>query len=345
MATATESAPLVERAVPTIRFADDSIDLNVPEPDSPTSTFSGNSFNSYFPEFLRSHSFASDQDSDFDELDGLPDVEFPECHGFDVTDSEKPCRYTIAIKHGEFEWTIRRRYKHFTHLHQQLQLYKAKCSLPMPTKSQRRRRQSVKGTRNKIPRFPKKPELMARDMEKRKNYLEDYLQNLVNINVYRSHHETLKFFEVSQLSFVKKLGKKWREGAIRKCSGGRRISIGCCGCLKKFHFAGNWKKRWLVVKDSFVAYIRPRDGLVCDVMLMDTDFKIETGMGATGAPHGLLISNLSRNLLAKCWTSRKAEEWKASIETAVSTGMGKDYTTKNRFNSFAPVRENSYAKW
>ncbi|VDI05851.1 Hypothetical predicted protein [Mytilus galloprovincialis] len=88
MATATESAPLVERAVPTIRFADDSIDLNVPEPDSPTSTFSGNSFNSYFPEFLRSHSFASDQDSDFDELDGLPDVEFPECHGFDVTDGE-----------------------------------------------------------------------------------------------------------------------------------------------------------------------------------------------------------------------------------------------------------------
>ncbi|CAG2219287.1 PLD1_2 [Mytilus edulis] len=343
MATATESAPLVERALPTIRFADDSIDLNVPEPDSPTSSFSGNSFNSYFPEFLRSHSFASDQDSDFDELDGLPDVEFPECHGFDVTDGENhaakeipfkdvhtpsvpfgtirrncwipgvpiqvkitsyerhqahikifsPYLYTIAIKHGEFEWTIRRRYKHFTHLHQQLQLYKAKCSLPMPTKSQRRRRQSVKGTRNKIPRFPKKPELMARDMEKRK--------------VISCSKITVKFM----LPVIDNL-----------------LILG-----------------WLVVKDSFVAYIRPRDGLVCDVMLMDTDFKIETGMGATGAPHGLLISNLSRNLLAKCWTSRKAEEWKASIETAVSTGMGKDYTTKNRFNSFAPVRENSYAKW
>ena len=53
----------------------------------------------------------------------------------------------------------------------------------------------------------------------------------------------LKFFEISPLSFVKKLGKKWREGPIKKCSGGRRISIGCCGCLKKFHFAGNWKRR------------------------------------------------------------------------------------------------------
>lgn len=256
-----------------------------------------------------------------------------------------PNLYTITIKHGEFEWTIRRRYKHFQHLHQQLQLYKVRCNLPMPTKSQRRRRQSVKGYKNKIPRFPKKPEIMITDMEKRKSYLEEYLQNILNINVYRNHHETLKFLEVSSLSFVKKLGKKWREGAIRKCSGGRRISIGCCGCLKKFHFAGNWKKRWLVAKDSFVAYIRGRDGTVCDVMLMDSEFKVEIGMGQTGAPHGLLISNLSRNLLAKCWTARKAEEWKESIETAKSTGMGAEYTRKNRFNSFAPVREKSYAKW
>jgi hypothetical protein len=34
--------------------------------------------------------------------------------------------------------------------------------------------------------------------------------------------------------------------------------------------------------------------MVCDVMLMDSDFKVDTGMSATGAPHGLLISNLSR---------------------------------------------------
>ena len=52
--------------------------------------------------------------------------------------------------------------------------------------------------------------------------------------------------------------------------------------------------RWLVVKDTFIAYIRPSDGLVCDVMLMDSDFRVESGMQATGAPHGLLVMNLSR---------------------------------------------------
>ena len=39
--------------------------------------------------FLRSFSIGSDQDSDFDELDGLPDVEFPESGPcFDVDEED-----------------------------------------------------------------------------------------------------------------------------------------------------------------------------------------------------------------------------------------------------------------
>lgn len=56
----------------------------------------------------------------------------------------------------------------------------------------------------------------------------------------------LKFFEVSHLSFIGKLGQKRKEGMVMKCSGGRHISIGCCGCLGKFHLAGRWKKRYSV---------------------------------------------------------------------------------------------------
>ena len=53
----------------------------------------------------------------------------------------------------------------------------------------------------------------------------------------------LKFFEVSHLSFVARLGPKAKESMVKKCSGGRRISIGCCGCLQKVHFAGTWNRR------------------------------------------------------------------------------------------------------
>ena len=52
--------------------------------------------------------------------------------------------------------------------------------------------------------------------------------------------------------------------------------------------------RWLVVKDTFVTYMRPSDGTICDVMLMDSEFKVQTGMEGTGARHGILVMNLTR---------------------------------------------------
>ena len=56
--------------------------------------------------------------------------------------------------------------------------------------------------------------------------------------------------------------------------------------------------RWLVLKDTYLAYIRPEDGVISDVMLMDKEFKVESGMSATGAKHGVLISNLNRWVIA-----------------------------------------------
>jgi len=55
----------------------------------------------------------------------------------------------------------------------------------------------------------------------------------------------------------------------------------------------HWR-RYLILKDSFVAYLRPKDGTVSDVLLMDRDFCVQTGLKATGFRNGLLISNLSR---------------------------------------------------
>ncbi|KAL4233460.1 hypothetical protein ACF0H5_008141 [Mactra antiquata] len=267
-----------------------------------------------------------------------------------------PNLYTIEVIHGEYRWTVKRRYKHFDSLHKALRLFRARYSLPVPTKQHRERRISIKEERKerkikkkqdkKISRFPKKPEMLVREeaLEKRRLHLEKYLQSILESKWYRNHCEVLKFLEVSELSFVNRLGLKWKEGDVNKCSGGRRISIGCCGCLKKYHVAGRWSKRWLVVKDTFIAYIRPSDGIVCDLMLMDSAFKVESGMTATGAPHGLLVRNQSRHLLAKCWTSRKADEWEESIQQAAET-TGKEFIQENRHHSYAPIRENSYARW
>jgi len=53
--------------------------------------------------------------------------------------------------------------------------------------------------------------------------------------------------------------------------------------------------RYLVVKDSFVAYLHPDEGTVNDVLLMDQDFMVKCGINETGVHNGLLISNLSRS--------------------------------------------------
>ena len=52
--------------------------------------------------------------------------------------------------------------------------------------------------------------------------------------------------------------------------------------------------RWLILKDNFIGYIRPEDGELSDVMLMDSQFKVSCGISQTGAKHGVLIENLSR---------------------------------------------------
>ena len=42
------------------------------------------------------------------------------------------CSYKIVVSHGEHEWTVRRRYKHFRQLHDALALFRAKYRLPLP---------------------------------------------------------------------------------------------------------------------------------------------------------------------------------------------------------------------
>ncbi|KAL8559506.1 hypothetical protein ACOMHN_037170 [Nucella lapillus] len=322
-----------------------------------------------------------------------------------------PNLYKIEVKHGDHDWVVYRRYKHFRQLHDALAIFRARYRIPFPRTGGGRERQKTlkkEWQKQESVRLPLRPDALisVENIPHRMKQLEKYLQNLLICKSYRNHPETghrwvdhpaaavmearvpgqwvdrpaavvmeareqgrcwidhpaaavmearvqgrhwvdrpsLKFFEVSHLSFVARLGDKEKEGMVNKCSGGRRISIGCCGCLQKVHFAGTWNKRWLVLKDTYLAYIRPEDGVISDVMLMDQEFKVESGMKATGAKHGVLISNLNRNLLIKCWTSRKAREWADSIQK-MAARHASDFTTNNRFNSYAPTRDDSYARW
>ncbi|CAG4987978.1 unnamed protein product [Parnassius apollo] len=226
-----------------------------------------------------------------------------------------PNLYTIFLQHGEFTWTIKRRYKHILYLHQQLTLYRASLDIPFPTKTHKCRRASFKNTLNTeekaerialeavprnnpkkregkpkkrkgaLPRFPKKPEVMItyEGIQLRMKQLEEYLFNLLNISIYRNHPETVKFLEVSNVSFISELGSKGKEGMIQKRTGSTQPGQAGCNCFGllgtmvcvRCHYCctglvcAKWQERWLFVKDTFFGYIRPTDGTIKAIMLFD----------------------------------------------------------------------------
>ncbi|XP_030843642.1 phospholipase D1 [Strongylocentrotus purpuratus] len=253
-----------------------------------------------------------------------------------------PNLYYIEIEHGPCTWAVRRRYNHFLRLHEELILYKARLHIPVGRESHRERHRTFRELPddvNDLPHFPRTLDALVRahQLSKRMLQLEKYLQGVANNPLYINHPKMLEFLEVSHISFVDELGEKGKEGWVMKRSGGRRVQLGCfssLSCSANSHYS----KRWLIVKDSFVAYVRPKDGLLRAVLLMDQDLKVAVGRENTGLYHGLKITNTFRNLLLRCNHKSVALDWKADI---ARTAESCEYTFDNPHGSFAPPRDDT----
>uniref|UniRef100_A0A7N8X057 Phospholipase n=1 Tax=Mastacembelus armatus TaxID=205130 RepID=A0A7N8X057_9TELE len=134
----------------------------------------------------------------------------------------------------------------------------------------------------------------------------------------------------------------FREGMVLKRSGGHRIpGMNCCGHSKMCY---RWSKRWLVVKDSFLLYMKPDSGAISFVMLVDKEFSIKMDSKDTETKHGVRIDSLSRSLVLKCSSYRHARWWGQAIEGFIQK-HGSAFLTDHRFGSFARQEENIPAKW
>uniref|UniRef100_A0A8C1KFB7 Phospholipase n=2 Tax=Cyprinus carpio TaxID=7962 RepID=A0A8C1KFB7_CYPCA len=247
-------------------------------------------------------------------------VQVTEVERFTSTRVLNPNLYTIELSHGDFKWKIKRRFKHFQALHQELLKFRALLKIPLPS------RMSFKGHKlfhgEHIPTLPRRPDALVKE------------EQLIS--------RKLEFLEVSQISFIQDLGPKGIEGLILKKSGGNTFPV-CYWCGSN-SVCYRWSKRWLVVKDSFVLYMRPEDGQVGTVILYDKGFHIKIGTRETGVRHGVTIENLCRALTIKCSTYRQARWWGHSIDE-FSQMFGQDFLRENRHGSFTPVRENTSLKW
>ncbi|XP_062376770.1 phospholipase D1 isoform X1 [Sardina pilchardus] len=257
-----------------------------------------------------------------------------------------PAVFKIEMKHGNFTWMVKRKEKHFMELHRELRTYKTFLRIPLPSRSHTERRQTI--NRNLARQMPSLPrgggEDLAREeqVSSRRKQLEDYLNNLLKMPMYRSYHATTEFIDVSQLSFIHDLGAKGLEGFVYKRSGGHRIpGLNCCGHSKMCY---RWSKRWLVVKDSFLVYMKPDSGAISFVMLVDKEFSIKMDSKDTETKHGVRIDNLNRTLVLKCSSYRHARWWGQAIEDFVQK-YGSAFLTDQRFGSFAQEQLDIPSKW
>uniref|UniRef100_A0A3Q2UVI5 Phospholipase n=1 Tax=Haplochromis burtoni TaxID=8153 RepID=A0A3Q2UVI5_HAPBU len=215
--------------------------------------------------------------------------------------------YTLHLTHGQFHWTIKRKYKNFQEVHRDL--YKHKMMLHL------------------LPIG-------------RLKYLEEYLNCLLENTFCKNDSSMLEFLSISPLSFVSDLGPKGLEGYILKRSGGHRI-LGL-NCIGHHQICFRWSRRWLVVKDSFLLYMKRDSGSIDFVLLFDPEFKTKVGRADTGTKYGVCFENFTRNLIIKCNGYRQSQWWNSEIKRLAETC---DFLKTQRFEGFAPPRENTLTKW
>uniref|UniRef100_A0A8C2G990 Phospholipase n=1 Tax=Cyprinus carpio TaxID=7962 RepID=A0A8C2G990_CYPCA len=185
-------------------------------------------------------------------------------------------------------------------------------------------------------------EELAREEQVSSRKLEDYLNKLLKMPMYRNYHATMEFIDVSQLSFIHDLGPKGLEGMVLKRSGGHRIpGLNCCGHSKMCY---RWSKRWMVVKDSFLVLMKPDSGAISFVLLVDKVFDIKMETKDTETKHGVRIDCLCRTLVLKFTSYRHARWWGQAVDDFVRK-YGSNFLKDHRFGSFANEQKNIPSKW
>ncbi|XP_068130037.1 phospholipase D2-like [Hyperolius riggenbachi] len=255
--------------------------------------------------------------------------------------------YSFRLTHGPFQWTIKKKFKHFQELHRDLLRHKLFVTiLPLNPLTRftvaRSRSTPAIPTTGTMPSLPHASGDSSRRTSSKQKYLAEYLNGLLGTAFYRNYHAMLEFIEVSQLSFISDLGPKGLEGFIHKRSGGHRIQG--LNCFGHHRMCFRWSKRWLVVKDSFLLYMKPDSGEISFVLLFDPEFQTQVGKKHTESKYGVLVQNYSRSLVLKCNGYRQARWWGQQINQ-IAEDHGKDFLSTHRFEAHAPVREKTQVKW
>ncbi|TGZ68790.1 hypothetical protein CRM22_004082 [Opisthorchis felineus] len=262
--------------------------------------------------------------------------------------------YLIKVTHGKYEWTMKKTIAEFG-------------SMNSAVRNQLRVRVLLtlgRGKRVHVPYFPSKLDILFRGkMAERKGILEEYLQGVMACDILRTMDAVIRFFEISPVSFHERLGlTKWKEDYVHKLSSNRLLPL-CC--INKFCR----QSRWLVIKDTYLLYLKrsvktdqsveemdiehffqtdafvnkvKRQWRLCKVLLMDQSFAFIRKVETNARNYYLKVYNTHGRLVFACQSEWHLQNWVDELATVLSTEGARDYVDDHRFGSFAPPRPNTH---
>ncbi|KAJ2372249.1 hypothetical protein IW150_004209, partial [Coemansia sp. RSA 2607] len=174
----------------------------------------------------------------------------------------------------------------------------------------------------------------------RRQALESYLIKLLRALNMRPALELCTFLELSSVSIMKDVGWKGKEGNLD-----RRVEH-TTGMWCTPRDLRRWSRQWVLVRDSFIAFCNHiSDPYPSDVLFADPQFDIKyrkkTGHNPL-FPYRITISNQYRRIQLRSDSERVINEWRQSIEDMKKNSA---WAEPHRFDSFAPIRNNSRVIW
>ncbi|XP_023231888.1 phospholipase D1-like, partial [Centruroides sculpturatus] len=236
--------------------------------------------------------------------------------------------FSIRVRHGNFQWIVKRSFNEIEKLHNSLQKYSlGNCATSMP--SLQARKSSIIRYENPVTRREK---------------LQQYMRAVLIDPNLRNHRNTMEFLQITPLSFIHILGHQGKECLSRvNCIGYSENTFLQLGSYITGHCT-RWRTFWIIARENFISLINPFNGKIEYVMLIDTKFKVHYGFLRTGFHSHIVIKNLSMRLSIDLENRRTCKEWIGFFQE-IKDGSAKDFIKRNKFKSYAPIRYCTQSCW
>ncbi|KAI9658246.1 MAG: Phospholipase D1 [Bathelium mastoideum] len=194
--------------------------------------------------------------------------------------------------------------------------------------------------------------------ERQRKKLETYLQQMIRFLIFRADSNRLcRFLELSALGIrlASEGGYHGKEGLLVLQSS---KGVDFRRALKPGFVKERHRPMWFLVRHSYVVCVDSPEGMnIYDVFLVDPDFTTESkkkrlrdqnpqelakSANPTSKHHQLRLHNSERKLKLLARNERQLQQFKESIKFMVGLT---EWSKSHRFDSFAPIRYNVFARW